>query len=102
MDEAKDIPKLSDWCFVDCNKIILSVTLACLIEFIVACTAERFFRIDKAQENLHFVSDICCDSLYILECGGGTLPQTPDDDTISASPSSNNQTSYIIPEMRIR
>lgn len=67
----------------------------------LACTAERFFRIDKAQENLHFVSDICCDSLYILECGGGTLPQTPDDDTTAASPS-NSQATYIIPEMRIR
>ena len=33
----------------------------------IACTAERFFRIDKAQEHLHYVSDICNDELYILD-----------------------------------
>ncbi|CAG2106022.1 unnamed protein product [Medioppia subpectinata] len=38
-----------DWCFVD------------------SCTAERFFRIDRAQEDLHFVVDICTDDLYILD-----------------------------------
>jgi diacylglycerol kinase (ATP) len=33
----------------------------------IACTAERFFRIDRAQEHLHFVVDICTDDLYILD-----------------------------------
>ncbi|KAJ8983903.1 hypothetical protein NQ317_006707, partial [Molorchus minor] len=84
MEDNKDQTKIySDWCFVD------------------SCTAERFFRIDKAQENLHFVSDIAFDNLYILECGGGTLPQTPEDETANPSPSSNHQGPYIIPEMRI-
>jgi len=69
---------------------------------ILACTAERFFRIDKAQENLHYVMDIASDSLYILECGGGTVPQTPEDETANPSPSSNHKTSLVIPEMRIR
>jgi hypothetical protein len=66
-----------------------------------ACTAERCFRIDKAQENLHYVSDIAVENLYILDCGGGTVPQTPEDETAAPSPSSINQTSYIIPEMRV-
>lgn len=35
--------------------------------FIVACTAERFFRVDRAQEHLHYVVDICNDDLYILD-----------------------------------
>lgn len=41
----------SDWCFID------------------SCTAERFFRIDRAQEHLHYVVDICNEELYILDSG---------------------------------
>lgn len=70
---------VSDWCFVD------------------SCTAERFFRIDKAQENIHYISDICCEHLYILETGIVSVPQTPEDETAQPSPAH-----YIIPEMRIR
>lgn len=40
---------LPDWCFLD------------------AVTAERFFRIDRDQENLHFLHDICEDHLFIVE-----------------------------------
>ncbi|XP_023345984.1 eye-specific diacylglycerol kinase isoform X2 [Eurytemora carolleeae] len=39
----------SEWCFLD------------------SVTAERFFRVDRAQENLHFLPDICENTLYILE-----------------------------------
>jgi len=39
----------SHWCFLD------------------SVTAVRFFRIDLAQENLHFLADICDSILYILE-----------------------------------
>ncbi|XP_077530796.1 retinal degeneration A isoform X2 [Haemaphysalis longicornis] len=38
-----------DWCFLD------------------SCTAERFFRIDRAQEQLHYVVDIGQDGVYILD-----------------------------------
>ena len=34
---------------------------------ILATTAERFFRIDRAQEHLHYVTDISSESLYILD-----------------------------------
>jgi len=34
---------------------------------LTACTAERFFRIDRAQEHLHFVVDICTDDLFVLD-----------------------------------
>jgi len=37
------------WCFVD------------------STTAERFFRIDRAQEHLHYVTDISSEDLYILD-----------------------------------
>ena len=33
----------------------------------VACTAERYFRVDRAQEHLHYVVDICNEDLYILD-----------------------------------
>ena len=32
-----------------------------------ATTAERFFRIDRAQEHLHYVTDISSEDLYILD-----------------------------------
>nr|XP_022904249.1 eye-specific diacylglycerol kinase isoform X2 [Onthophagus taurus] len=70
---------IADWCFVD------------------SCTAERFFRIDRAQENIHFISDIAYDNLYILECTTVSVPQTPEDETAVPSPAHCG----VIPEMRI-
>ena len=32
-----------------------------------ATTADRFFRIDRAQEHLHYVTDISSEDLYILD-----------------------------------
>lgn len=56
--------------------------------FVVACTAERFFRVDHAQEHLHYLTDIAHEALYVLD----PLPQTPDDETAFPSPdNSNNQ-----------
>lgn len=31
------------------------------------CTAERFFRIDRAQESLHYLIDITHDQLFVLD-----------------------------------
>lgn len=39
----------AEWCFIDC------------------CTAERVFRVDSAQEHLHYITDISTDTLYILD-----------------------------------
>lgn len=58
---------------------------------IIACTAERFFRIDRAQEHLHYITDIANDTVYILDQECPTLPQTPEDETALASPSSIHQ-----------
>lgn len=64
--------------FISCSWILtnaLSLFLMCLHKhsFIsheyTACTAERFFRVDRAQEHLHYVVDICNDDLYILDAG---------------------------------
>ncbi|CAH1736065.1 unnamed protein product [Aphis gossypii] len=58
------MPKLSpDWCFVDC------------------CTAERFFRIDRAQESLHYLIDITHDQLFVLD-DPHRPPSTEEDVTV--------------------
>lgn len=54
----------SDWCFVD------------------SCTAERFFRVDRAQEHLHYLTDIANESLYILDQDSPTMPPTPEDEIL--------------------
>lgn len=54
--ESQAHSNLIDWWFVD------------------SVTAERFFRIDKAQENLHFPTDIGHENIYILDAA----PLTPD------------------------
>ncbi|KAK1128469.1 hypothetical protein K0M31_002929 [Melipona bicolor] len=35
--------------------------------FLDSCTAERFFRIDRAQEQLHYVTDVAVEAVYVLE-----------------------------------
>ncbi|XP_067946994.1 diacylglycerol kinase zeta-like isoform X2 [Watersipora subatra] len=42
-------PLASNWCFLD------------------SATAPRFFRIDQGQENVHFITDISSEDLYILD-----------------------------------
>ncbi|XP_053599571.1 eye-specific diacylglycerol kinase isoform X2 [Plodia interpunctella] len=54
--ESQAYSNLVDWWFVD------------------SVTAERFFRIDKAQENLHYPTDIGHENIYILDAA----PLTPD------------------------
>jgi diacylglycerol kinase (ATP) len=85
-EEGHDILKLSaDWCFIDC-KILLSIKYSITFDIILflksnlltACTAERCFRVDRAQENLHYVTDIANDVIYVLDQECPTLPQTPD------------------------
>ncbi|XP_065345431.1 diacylglycerol kinase zeta-like isoform X3 [Cloeon dipterum] len=64
-DNSDPAARLSaDWCFVDC------------------CTAERVFRLDKAQEHLHYVMDVASDELLVLDTELPTLPQTPEDEGI--------------------
>lgn len=42
---------------------------------------------DRAQEHLHYVTDIANEIIFILDSDSPTMPQTPDDDGL-ASPSS--------------
>lgn len=47
---------------------------------LTACTAERCFRVDRAQENLHYVTDIATDVIYVLDQECPTMPQTPENE----------------------
>jgi diacylglycerol kinase (ATP) len=50
------------------------------LTYLTACTAERFFRVDRAQENLHYVTDVATDIIFVLDQECPTLPQTPEDE----------------------
>lgn len=90
--ESDTVSKLSsDWCFVDCkyNGAKFELNLKAYAHhffFFAACTAERFFRIDRAQEHLHYLTDIAHEALFVLN----TMAQTPDEDgpfpTLGQSP----------------
>jgi len=59
--------------------LYIILTLHYIFNFpIPACTAEHYFRIDRAQEHLHYICDIAIDELYILDHEAATMPQTPD------------------------
>ncbi|KAM4734297.1 diacylglycerol kinase zeta isoform 3-T3 [Anableps anableps] len=75
--ESLSSQKLSiNWCFLDCT------------------TADRFYRIDRAQEHLNYVTEISQEELYILDPElvaketVGTSPSMPDQFSFPCSPSS--------------
>nr|CAD7260321.1 unnamed protein product [Timema shepardi] len=70
-----------------CHIVGLSFLTTCAEWKCAWLIAERFFRVDRAQEHLHFVMDIATDHLYVLDAEIGTLPQTPEDETAVCSPS---------------
>ncbi|RVE72161.1 hypothetical protein OJAV_G00058840 [Oryzias javanicus] len=62
--ESPSSQKLSSkWCFLDCT------------------TADRFYRIDRAQEHLNYVTEISLEELYILD------PELVVKETVGTSPS---------------
>ncbi|XP_066524072.1 diacylglycerol kinase iota isoform X2 [Hoplias malabaricus] len=51
--------------------------------FLDSTSADRFYRIDKAQEHLHFVTEICQEEVFILDhelpaVNQGRVPEMPD------------------------
>ncbi|XP_028304948.1 diacylglycerol kinase iota isoform X3 [Gouania willdenowi] len=55
-DECRGIPRSSS-----------SSRLSANWSFLDSTSADRFYRIDKAQEHLHFVTEICQDEVFILD-----------------------------------
>ncbi|XP_038138131.1 diacylglycerol kinase zeta isoform X4 [Cyprinodon tularosa] len=69
--ESLSSQKLSmNWCFLDCT------------------TADRFYRIDRAQEHLNYVTEISQEELYILD------PELVEKETVGTSPSLPDQFSF--------
>ncbi|XP_053304346.1 diacylglycerol kinase zeta isoform X2 [Spea bombifrons] len=64
--------------------------------FLDSTTADRFYRIDRAQEHLNYVLEICQDELYVLDPeliitqSVGTSPVIPDSEDHSLRPSSQH------------
>ncbi|XP_055373663.1 eye-specific diacylglycerol kinase isoform X2 [Condylostylus longicornis] len=78
LEESSGYPKLSqEWCFVD------------------SLTAERFFRIDRAQEHLHYIMDIANEEVFILDQECATMPQTPDQERSFAAYQQKQERRYM-------
>ncbi|XP_078099006.1 diacylglycerol kinase iota isoform X7 [Sander vitreus] len=58
-DESRGVPRTSSTSRLSPNWSFLDST-----------SADRFYRIDKAQEHLHFVTEICQDEVFILDHEG--------------------------------
>ncbi|XP_058798747.1 eye-specific diacylglycerol kinase [Phymastichus coffea] len=56
--------------------------------FLDSCTAERFFRIDRAQEQLHYVTDVVSEAIYVLQEG-------PASQNSQTQQSTDNQSSRV-------
>ncbi|XP_053170152.1 diacylglycerol kinase iota [Scomber japonicus] len=65
-DESRGIPRSSS-----------SSRLSPNWSFLDSTSADRFYRIDKAQEHLHFVTEICQDEVFILDHEGPVVSQVP-------------------------
>ncbi|XP_044199412.1 diacylglycerol kinase iota isoform X2 [Thunnus albacares] len=63
-DESRGIPRTSS-----------SSRLSPNWSFLDSTSADRFYRIDKAQEHLHFVTEICQDEVFILDHEGPVVSQ---------------------------
>ncbi|KAG7232649.1 hypothetical protein INR49_008271 [Caranx melampygus] len=63
-DETRGVPRTSS-----------SSRLSPNWSFLDSTSADRFYRIDKAQEHLHFVTEICQDEVFILDHEGPTGSQ---------------------------
>ncbi|XP_078021377.1 diacylglycerol kinase iota isoform X3 [Epinephelus lanceolatus] len=63
-DESRGVPRTSSTSRLSPNWSFLDST-----------SADRFYRIDKAQEHLHFVTEICQDEVFILDHEGPVVSQ---------------------------
>jgi len=53
--------------FTSYNLVVILKMHKNLTGFFLACTTERFFRIDRGQEQLHYVTDVAVEAVYILD-----------------------------------
>ena len=69
---------------------------------IAACTAERFFRIDRAQEQLHYVTDVAVEAVYILEEGPSNSIPSVIGGGKNSHDHSEAETAQVLPRYRKR
>uniref|UniRef100_A0A8C1AEW9 Diacylglycerol kinase n=1 Tax=Cyprinus carpio carpio TaxID=630221 RepID=A0A8C1AEW9_CYPCA len=64
--------------------------------FLDSTSADRFYRIDKAQEHLHFVTEICQDEVFILDHEAPAVSQVRDPGMpdVVVEPSSGSPVSF--------
>ncbi|TNN83272.1 Diacylglycerol kinase zeta [Liparis tanakae] len=88
LDQAGDVSpqKLSmKWCFLDCT------------------TADRFYRMDRAQEHLNYVTEISLEEIYILDPElvlqqtVATSPGVPDPVDSEEHQDQDRQTQFVFP-----
>ena len=72
--------------------MILTINVPFVCFSISATTAERFFRIDRSQENLHYITDISSEDLYILD------PDFISSNRISGVDVNGNRSSSVLKE----
>ncbi|ELK16076.1 Diacylglycerol kinase zeta [Pteropus alecto] len=71
------------WCFLDAEYLGLDRASCVLSQLMIspaATTASRFYRIDRAQEHLNYVTEIAQDEIYILDpelLGASARPDLP-------------------------
>ncbi|XP_051976738.1 diacylglycerol kinase iota-like isoform X3 [Xyrauchen texanus] len=65
--------------------------------FLDSTSADRFYRIDKAQEHLHFVTEICQDEVFILDHEAPPLiqVQVPGMPDVVVEPSSRSESAQM-------
>ncbi|KAL0273107.1 UNVERIFIED_CONTAM: hypothetical protein PYX00_005861 [Menopon gallinae] len=80
LEESTGTKLSPDWCFID------------------SCTAERFFRVDRAQEHLHYLADIASETLYILDPEGSV---TASDDDFQTTSNTVSPASVTGPELSL-
>uniref|UniRef100_A0A4W5MIW8 Diacylglycerol kinase n=1 Tax=Hucho hucho TaxID=62062 RepID=A0A4W5MIW8_9TELE len=76
-----DKERLRDICELTVNNSLLSHHLSKQSVLSPATSADRFYRIDKAQEHLHYVTEICQEEVFILDhdgLAGGQATGMPD------------------------
>ncbi|XP_015184990.1 PREDICTED: eye-specific diacylglycerol kinase isoform X2 [Polistes dominula] len=68
--------------------------------FLDSCTAERFFRIDRAQEQLHYVTDVAAEVVYILEESSPSQGVPTGETEICTTASQEPETAHPSPRKR--
>uniref|UniRef100_A0A3P9HEB1 Diacylglycerol kinase n=1 Tax=Oryzias latipes TaxID=8090 RepID=A0A3P9HEB1_ORYLA len=81
IDRLQEVSLLSGFCLQDESRGVPRTSSSSRLSpnwsFLDSTSADRFYRIDKAQEHLHFVTEICQEEVFILDHEGPVVSQGP-------------------------